>query len=154
MFLVSISFYHVKNLTLSNNMKLCNLYFFFYQFLQSKNGFFYIILSLLLITTITFWRWFLGYTCCDACGRLFVKGNYCPVCLKVTLFIYFLNIYCYKLTDSVFLYQLIHRCIETLNLHLWFVVMSVKDGCIVIVMELGFLSTFLWYLIISIALCI
>ncbi|KAE9593494.1 putative histone-lysine N-methyltransferase chromatin regulator PHD family [Lupinus albus] len=28
-------------------------------------------------------RWFLGYTCCDACGRLFVKGNYCSVCLKV-----------------------------------------------------------------------
>ncbi|TYI13116.1 hypothetical protein ES332_A08G036200v1 [Gossypium tomentosum] len=28
-------------------------------------------------------RWFLEYTCCDACGRLFVKGNYCPVCLKV-----------------------------------------------------------------------
>ncbi|KAK6933816.1 hypothetical protein RJ641_036710 [Dillenia turbinata] len=28
-------------------------------------------------------RWFLGYTCCDACGRLFVKGNYCPVCLRV-----------------------------------------------------------------------
>ncbi|ERN00866.1 hypothetical protein AMTRI_Chr03g139980 [Amborella trichopoda] len=28
-------------------------------------------------------RWFLGYTCCDACGRLFVKGKYCPVCLKV-----------------------------------------------------------------------
>ncbi|KAH7675378.1 Histone-lysine N-methyltransferase protein [Dioscorea alata] len=28
-------------------------------------------------------RWFLGYTCCDACGRLFTKGNYCPVCLKV-----------------------------------------------------------------------
>uniref|UniRef100_R7W7R3 Histone-lysine N-methyltransferase HRX n=1 Tax=Aegilops tauschii TaxID=37682 RepID=R7W7R3_AEGTA len=28
-------------------------------------------------------RWFLGYTCCDACGRLFVKGNYCPVCLKI-----------------------------------------------------------------------
>ncbi|KAG8093181.1 hypothetical protein GUJ93_ZPchr0012g20976 [Zizania palustris] len=28
-------------------------------------------------------RWFLGYTSCDACGRLFVKGNYCPVCLKV-----------------------------------------------------------------------
>ncbi|EPS66312.1 hypothetical protein M569_08464, partial [Genlisea aurea] len=28
-------------------------------------------------------RWFLGYTCCDACGRLFVKGNFCPVCLKV-----------------------------------------------------------------------
>ncbi|XP_073105374.1 uncharacterized protein [Elaeis guineensis] len=28
-------------------------------------------------------RWFLGYTCCDSCGRLFVKGNYCPVCLKV-----------------------------------------------------------------------
>ncbi|CAN8254703.1 unnamed protein product [Cochlearia groenlandica] len=28
-------------------------------------------------------RWFLGHTCCDACGRLFVKGNYCPVCLKV-----------------------------------------------------------------------
>ncbi|KAG9150669.1 hypothetical protein Leryth_008142 [Lithospermum erythrorhizon] len=28
-------------------------------------------------------RWFLGYTCCDACGRLFVKGNYCTVCLKV-----------------------------------------------------------------------
>ncbi|XP_031496746.1 uncharacterized protein LOC116261925 isoform X2 [Nymphaea colorata] len=28
-------------------------------------------------------RWFLSYTCCDACGRLFVKGNYCPVCLKV-----------------------------------------------------------------------
>ncbi|KAL0379873.1 UNVERIFIED_CONTAM: hypothetical protein Sangu_0051600 [Sesamum angustifolium] len=28
-------------------------------------------------------RWFLGYTCCDACGRLFVKGNYCPFCLKV-----------------------------------------------------------------------
>ncbi|CAH2079574.1 unnamed protein product [Thlaspi arvense] len=26
---------------------------------------------------------FLSYTCCDACGRLFVKGNYCPVCLKV-----------------------------------------------------------------------
>ncbi|KAM7268431.1 hypothetical protein ACFE04_010597 [Oxalis oulophora] len=28
-------------------------------------------------------RWFLGHTCCDACGRLFVKGNYCPICLKV-----------------------------------------------------------------------
>ncbi|KAJ0244303.1 PHD finger family protein [Hirschfeldia incana] len=28
-------------------------------------------------------RWFLSYTCCDACGRLFVKGNYCPLCLKV-----------------------------------------------------------------------
>ncbi|KAI4302519.1 hypothetical protein MLD38_038253 [Melastoma candidum] len=28
-------------------------------------------------------RWFLQYSCCDACGRLFVKGNYCPVCLKV-----------------------------------------------------------------------
>ncbi|KAJ4868653.1 RING/FYVE/PHD-type zinc finger family protein [Raphanus sativus] len=28
-------------------------------------------------------RWFLGHTCCDACGRLFSKGNYCPVCLKV-----------------------------------------------------------------------
>lgn len=28
-------------------------------------------------------RWFHGYTCCDACGRLFMKGNYCPVCLKV-----------------------------------------------------------------------
>ncbi|EOA23587.1 hypothetical protein CARUB_v10016782mg [Capsella rubella] len=28
-------------------------------------------------------RWFLGHTCCDACGRLFGKGNYCPVCLKV-----------------------------------------------------------------------
>ncbi|VFQ92065.1 unnamed protein product [Cuscuta campestris] len=28
-------------------------------------------------------RWFLEYTCCDACGRLFTKGNYCPVCLKV-----------------------------------------------------------------------
>jgi hypothetical protein len=27
----------------------------------------------------------LGYTCCDACGRLFVKGNYCPVCLKVQM---------------------------------------------------------------------
>ncbi|KAL0719804.1 hypothetical protein Bca4012_069128 [Brassica carinata] len=28
-------------------------------------------------------RWFLSYTCCDACGRLFVKGNYCSLCLKV-----------------------------------------------------------------------
>ncbi|KAL8500819.1 hypothetical protein ACS0TY_020414 [Phlomoides rotata] len=28
-------------------------------------------------------RWFLGSTCCDACGRLFVKDNYCTVCLKV-----------------------------------------------------------------------
>eukprot|EP01018_Ginkgo_biloba_P032758 Gb_08461 [translate_table: standard] len=28
-------------------------------------------------------RWFLGYTSCDACGRLFIKGKYCPVCLKV-----------------------------------------------------------------------
>ncbi|KAJ4813076.1 Histone-lysine N-methyltransferase 2B [Rhynchospora pubera] len=28
-------------------------------------------------------RWFLSYTNCDACGRLFVKGKYCPVCLKV-----------------------------------------------------------------------
>ncbi|RDX97425.1 Histone-lysine N-methyltransferase 2B [Mucuna pruriens] len=28
-------------------------------------------------------RWFMAYTCCDACGRLFTKGNYCPVCLKV-----------------------------------------------------------------------
>ncbi|KAK4738229.1 hypothetical protein R3W88_001926 [Solanum pinnatisectum] len=28
-------------------------------------------------------RWYLGYTCCDACGRLFVKGKYCQVCLKV-----------------------------------------------------------------------
>ncbi|KAL0847820.1 hypothetical protein Bca101_021067 [Brassica carinata] len=30
-------------------------------------------------------RWFLGHTCCDACGRLFVKGNYCPVCLKISV---------------------------------------------------------------------
>ncbi|KAK4738231.1 hypothetical protein R3W88_001928 [Solanum pinnatisectum] len=28
-------------------------------------------------------RWFLGYTCCDACGRLFMKRKYCQVCLKV-----------------------------------------------------------------------
>jgi len=28
-------------------------------------------------------RWFLGYTSCDACGRLFIKGKYCPICLKV-----------------------------------------------------------------------
>eukprot|EP00268_Persea_americana_P048871 TRINITY_DN5198_c0_g2_i5.p1 TRINITY_DN5198_c0_g2~~TRINITY_DN5198_c0_g2_i5.p1 ORF type:complete len:839 (-),score=164.74 TRINITY_DN5198_c0_g2_i5:613-3129(-) len=28
-------------------------------------------------------RWWLGYTFCDACGRLFAKGKYCPVCLKV-----------------------------------------------------------------------
>ncbi|CAK9209854.1 unnamed protein product [Sphagnum troendelagicum] len=28
-------------------------------------------------------RWFLSYTMCDACGRLFVKGKYCPICLKV-----------------------------------------------------------------------
>ncbi|XP_047157204.1 uncharacterized protein LOC124828041 [Vigna umbellata] len=28
-------------------------------------------------------RWFMAYTNCDACGRLFTKGNYCPVCLKV-----------------------------------------------------------------------
>ena len=25
------------------------------------------------------------YTCCDACGRLFVKLNYCPVCPKVLI---------------------------------------------------------------------
>ncbi|KAH9302021.1 hypothetical protein KI387_013604, partial [Taxus chinensis] len=28
-------------------------------------------------------RWFIGHTSCDACGRLFIKGKYCPVCLKV-----------------------------------------------------------------------
>jgi hypothetical protein len=28
-------------------------------------------------------RWFMAYTTCDACGRLFVKDKYCPVCLKV-----------------------------------------------------------------------
>jgi RNA polymerase subunit RPABC4/transcription elongation factor Spt4 len=22
---------------------------------------------------------------CDACGRLFVKGKYCPICLKASL---------------------------------------------------------------------
>jgi hypothetical protein len=33
----------------------------------------------------------LGHTCCDACGRLFVKGNYCPVCLKVYLHILLLG---------------------------------------------------------------
>lgn len=40
-----------------------------------------------LCVTLWIWiyRWFLGYTCCDACGRLFVKGNYCPVCLKVQM---------------------------------------------------------------------
>eukprot|EP00898_Chlorokybus_atmophyticus_P000218 jgi/Chlat1/1197/Chrsp115S00738 len=27
--------------------------------------------------------WMFGYTLCDACGRLFKKGNYCPICLKV-----------------------------------------------------------------------
>ncbi|CAL5358407.1 unnamed protein product [Camellia sinensis] len=51
--------------------------------------------------------WFLGYTCCDACGRLFVKGNYCPVCLKVT---------------------------EILNQHLWFAVMFASAGSTVSVM--------------------
>ncbi|KAA3471508.1 Histone-lysine N-methyltransferase MLL [Gossypium australe] len=35
------------------------------------------------IVNIHHTRWFLEYTCCDACGRLFVKGNYCPICLKV-----------------------------------------------------------------------
>ncbi|KAK6143165.1 hypothetical protein DH2020_023513 [Rehmannia glutinosa] len=49
----------------------------------------------------------LGYTCCDACGRLFVKGNYCPVCLKV-----------YR--DS--------------NQLPWCAVISVNDGCTVPVM--------------------
>ncbi|KAH7295850.1 hypothetical protein KP509_27G068500 [Ceratopteris richardii] len=28
-------------------------------------------------------RWFLEYTMCDACGRLFIKGKYCSICLKV-----------------------------------------------------------------------
>lgn len=28
-------------------------------------------------------RWFLAYSLCDACGRLFVKHKFCPVCLKV-----------------------------------------------------------------------
>ncbi|CAM6105559.1 unnamed protein product [Calypogeia fissa] len=28
-------------------------------------------------------RWFMAFTTCDACGRLFVKDKYCPVCLKV-----------------------------------------------------------------------
>eukprot|EP00271_Cylindrocystis_brebissonii_P002874 TRINITY_DN1363_c0_g1_i1.p1 TRINITY_DN1363_c0_g1~~TRINITY_DN1363_c0_g1_i1.p1 ORF type:complete len:745 (+),score=138.96 TRINITY_DN1363_c0_g1_i1:131-2236(+) len=28
-------------------------------------------------------RWFLNYMLCDACGRLFVKGKFCPVCLRV-----------------------------------------------------------------------
>ncbi|KAJ7570480.1 hypothetical protein O6H91_01G121700 [Diphasiastrum complanatum] len=28
-------------------------------------------------------RWFLSFNFCDACGRLFVKGKYCPICLKV-----------------------------------------------------------------------
>lgn len=41
----------------------------------------YSALSLIISSKIC--RWFLGHTCCDACGRLFVKGNYCPVCLKV-----------------------------------------------------------------------
>jgi len=27
----------------------------------------------------------MAYTNCDACGRLFTKGNYCPVCLKVSI---------------------------------------------------------------------
>lgn len=27
----------------------------------------------------------MAYTNCDACGRLFTKGNYCPVCLKVSM---------------------------------------------------------------------
>ncbi|KAG6762378.1 hypothetical protein POTOM_032874 [Populus tomentosa] len=54
-------------------------------------------------------RWFLGYTCCDACGRLFVKGNYCPVCLKVLF-------------------------IEIQNQLQWFAVIYASDGCTVIVM--------------------
>ncbi|BBM98102.1 hypothetical protein MPTK1_1g10850 [Marchantia polymorpha subsp. ruderalis] len=28
-------------------------------------------------------RWFMSFTTCDACGRLFMKDKYCPVCLKV-----------------------------------------------------------------------
>ncbi|KAG5238454.1 histone-lysine N-methyltransferase [Salix suchowensis] len=55
-------------------------------------------------------RWFLGYTCCDACGRLFVKGNYCPVCLKV-----------YRDSESTPMVCLIYA----------------SDGCTVIVMASG-----------------
>ncbi|EFJ19680.1 hypothetical protein SELMODRAFT_444121 [Selaginella moellendorffii] len=28
-------------------------------------------------------RWFHSYLFCDACGRLFVKDKYCPICMKV-----------------------------------------------------------------------
>lgn len=28
-------------------------------------------------------KWFLCYSLCDACGRLFTRGKYCPICLKV-----------------------------------------------------------------------
>ncbi|KAG0598525.1 hypothetical protein M758_12G081400 [Ceratodon purpureus] len=28
-------------------------------------------------------KWFLSYSLCDACGRLFTRGKYCPICLKV-----------------------------------------------------------------------
>ncbi|KAL8542260.1 hypothetical protein ACS0TY_003213 [Phlomoides rotata] len=50
-------------------------------------------------------RWFLGYTCCDACGRLFVKDNYCPVCLKVPLSA--LSIYLNYLSPSLESYHYI-----------------------------------------------
>ncbi|PNY05336.1 hypothetical protein L195_g001783 [Trifolium pratense] len=59
-------------------------------------------------------RWFLGYTCCDACGRLFVKGNYCPVCLK-----HFYPI-CY----------LIRPFTEIQNQHQWFAVIIASAGYI------------------------
>lgn len=33
-----------------------------------------------------FCRWFLSYSLCDACGRLFTRGKYCPICLKARIF--------------------------------------------------------------------
>lgn len=28
-------------------------------------------------------KWYLGHLLCDACGRLWLKDKYCPVCYKV-----------------------------------------------------------------------
>lgn len=104
---------------------------------------------------LKFCRWLLGYTCCDACGRLFGKGNYCPVCLKVLLSILSITLFylwlwgliIYQKPNIILLleqqkliaYSLPYncRCIETLNQLPWFAVISVNVGSIVPVMGSG-----------------
>jgi len=37
-----------------------------------------------LFLTSSLCRWFMGYMLCDACGRLFGKDKFCPICLRVS----------------------------------------------------------------------